>query len=157
MDSNQTNTVETTTSKPPTVKKRKSEEEKAAEKKEKVRLKRLKKIEEDEADMHRIQEENKKNFEESAKSLLSSDGLTKAAVVTPADKKFYAPLVDIFETSKIALSVGEYVHVTSDFSPGKNRPSGYGFITKVENKNNLPIASVKIDGHIHHKQSQLRT
>ena len=112
----------------------------------------LKKGREEREYQKRILDANKARFAAAASAITTSGTKTRSAVTTGRDIKPNIELVHTCEAGKLMLRQGDFVEVTSDTSPGRNRPAGQGFITSVEKDSttNFPIASVRVDGYVHH-------
>ena len=112
----------------------------------------LKKGREEREYQKRILDANKARFAAAASAITTSGTKTRSAVTTGRDIKPNIELVHTCEAGKLMLRQGDFVEVASDTSPGRNRPAGQGFIKSVEKDSttNLPIASVRVDGYVHH-------
>merc|ERR1712106_1300503 len=64
-------------------------------------------------------------------------------VTSPESKHFVSP----DDNQKPLFNSGEFVKVSRDFSPGKNRQEGYGFIESVAGVGSATICSVQMVPH----------
>ena len=113
----------------------------------KMEAKLLKKVKKEVADFELIKKANTERFNEMSKSNSTN---ASATIFTPPDMKKVL-LDDENNLEKTIFTIGDFVRVQPDTSPGKNRESGVGFITDlVQNDESGVFASVKynIDGHI---------
>lgn len=85
-----------------------------------------------------------------ANKTLCSYSVNDAILTTPAEVK---PFI---KSPEIEFRIGMYVEVPSDTSSGKNRPSGYGYITQVYTEDTINVVDVKFtaahDGGRLHKK-----
>ena len=118
----------------------------------KSELRKWKRLKEDEEHEKLIKKANIENFQASSNLITKLGGADVLAMITsPVERKYVAPLARGFETGKMMLTDGEYVHVKSDTFPGNNRPDGKGFIVHCEKSEDGSItASTKIDGRVYH-------
>ena len=86
----------------------------------KAQRKALRQLEENEQNRKRIKIANIEHINK--QSCCSAD-----AMFSPPEKKGQSIIVEE-DNMKPAFTVGEYVKVAGDTSPGKNRPEGFGFI-----------------------------
>ena len=104
--------------------------------------------------LKQIIEENEKRFDKN--NSCDNTNIGRRIILTPPARKRVKLLASSFKTQRVCtvLTAGDYVHVVADTSPGRNRPAGNAYITKVShgNINSLPFASVKmcIDNTLHH-------
>ena len=65
----------------------------------------------------------------------------------------FKPAIRFEDDLKPVFRVGEYVRVARDFSPGKNRQEGYGFVEEVAGFGAATLLSVRTnasgDGRLH--------
>ena len=119
-------------------------EEKASVKRKKDEAKMLRKIQTELADFESIKKANRDRFEKIAESGKANEC---RSIFTPPEKRVF--LSDT-EGERSALTVGDFVEVEGDTSPGMNRECGCGFITEIllEDASGALSATVKylLDG-----------
>ena len=94
-------------------------------KKKKEELRILKKVQKEMHEMVVIKTANQKRFEDMAEASIESES---ASLFTPPQTK---PVVMGYDNGRSVYTVGEFVEVACDTSPGMNRESGTGFITNI--------------------------
>ena len=94
-------------------------------KKKKEELRMLKKVQKEMHEMDVIKTANQKRFKHMAEASVESES---ASLFTPPETK---PVVMGYDNGRSIYTVGEFVEVACDTSPGMNRESGTGFITNI--------------------------